>query len=90
MNVQGGSRGLLRTALKGAAASTQTIPIRSVIVDALDEEAKRFYAGFDFEPYPADGLRMWLLMKDLIASLKAETKKLQPKLILQSDTALGA
>jgi predicted N-acetyltransferase YhbS len=69
---QGLGARLLRTALKGATASTEIIPIRAVIVDAIDEEAKRFYMGFDFEPYPADGLRMWLLMKDLIASLKAD------------------
>ncbi len=66
---------LLRKALKGAAASTETIPIRAVIVDAIDEEAVKFYTGFDFEPCPADGLRMWLLMKDLIASLKAQVEK---------------
>jgi predicted N-acetyltransferase YhbS len=62
---------LLRSALKGAAAITETVPIRAVIVDAIDEEAKEFYTGFDFEPYPADELRMWLMMKDLTVSLKA-------------------
>lgn len=68
---------LLRSALKGAASITETVPIRSVIVDAIDADAKKFYSGFDFEPYPADGLRMWLLMKDLIATLRAEAEKAQ-------------
>lgn len=76
---QGLGARLLRTALKGAAASTEIVPIRAVIVDAIDEEAVKFYSGFDFEPYPADGLRMWLLMKDLIASLKAEEEKATKK-----------
>ncbi len=69
-----GSR-LLRHALKGAAAiaaSADGVPIRAVIVDAIDDDAKKFYSGFDFKPFPADGLRMWLLMKDLMATLRAE------------------
>lgn len=63
-----GSR-LLCHALRGAAAITAAVPIRAVIVDAIDEEAKKFYSSFDFEPYPADSLRMWLLMKDLLKTL---------------------
>ncbi|HEY9676769.1 MAG TPA: GNAT family N-acetyltransferase [Drouetiella sp.] len=71
-NYQGqglGSR-LMRTALLGAVSITETVPIRAVVVDAIDADAKGFYSSFDFEPYPADSLRMWLLMKDLIASIK--------------------
>ena len=55
---------LLRHALRGAAAVSETVPIRAIIVDALDDDAKKFYSAYDFEPYPADSLRMWLLMKD--------------------------
>jgi predicted N-acetyltransferase YhbS len=61
-------------ALKGAAAISGTIPIRAIIVDAIDDEAKEFYSKFDFEPYPADSLRMWLLMKDLLKTLAATLK----------------
>ncbi len=67
---------LLRHALIGAAsiaADPEGVPIRAVIVDAIDEEAKKFYHGFDFVPFPADALRMWLLMKDLLRTLKAAT-----------------
>ncbi len=70
-----GSR-LLRHALRGAAgiaADPEGVPIRAVIVDAIDEEAKKFYSGFDFVSFPADALRMWLLMKDLMKTLKAAT-----------------
>ena len=63
-----GSR-LLCHALRGAAAITATIPIRAIVVDAIDDDAKKFYAAFDFQPYPADSLRMWLLMKDLLRTL---------------------
>lgn len=65
---------LLCHALKGAAliaASDEGVPIRAVIVDAIDSEAREFYARFDFIEFPADSLRMWILMKDLMASLKA-------------------
>jgi predicted N-acetyltransferase YhbS len=64
-----GSR-LLRHALNGAAAITDTVPIRAIIVDAIDDDAKAFYRSFDFEPYPADSLRMWLLVKDLLKTLR--------------------
>jgi len=66
---QGLGRRLLRYALRASAAISAEVPIRAVVVDAIDEEAKGFYRQFDFEPYPADGLRMWLMMKDLIKTL---------------------
>ena len=63
---------LVKHALKHAAkAAGKDIPIRAVVVDALDIDARNFYRQFDFEPWPVDGLRMWLLMKDLQATLKA-------------------
>ncbi len=77
VNQQGKGLGgrLLRHALKRAAAAAgKDVPIRAIVVDAIDEEAKAFYKCFDFEPWPIDGLRMWLMMKDLIATLKAAKK----------------
>jgi predicted N-acetyltransferase YhbS len=63
---------LLKHALKRAAkAAEKDVPIRAVVVDALDDDARRFYSQFDFEPWPVDSLRLWLLMKDLQATLKA-------------------
>jgi len=61
---------LLRHALKRAAIISTMIPIRAIIVDAIDDKAKLFYSDFDFEPYPADGLRMWLLVKDLLKTIQ--------------------
>ncbi len=60
---------LLRRALLHAASISEEIPIRALIVDAIDDEAKSFYQKFDFEAYPADGLRMWLLLKDLLKTI---------------------
>ncbi len=56
---------ILRHALIRAVAISEEVPIRAVIVDALNEDSKSFYSAFDFEPFPADSLRMWLLLKDL-------------------------
>jgi predicted N-acetyltransferase YhbS len=69
-----GSR-LFRRALLHAAEISDQVPIRAIIVDAIDDGAQKFYSRFDFEPYPADGLRMWLLLKDLIKT--QQTMKLQ-------------
>lgn len=73
---------LLRHALRGAAsiaADPEGVPIRAVIVDAIDEEAKKFYSGFDFAPFPADSLRMWLLMQDLMKTIKASMEEPRKK-----------
>lgn len=55
--------------------SDDSVPIRAFIVDAIDDTAREFYARFDFVEYPADSLRMWILMKDLMATLKAAAQK---------------
>ena len=61
---------LLLNALRYASAVSEEIPIRAVIVDALDDQAKSFYTKFDFEAFPPDSLRMWLLLKDLLKTLR--------------------
>lgn len=60
---------LLLHALRRAALLAAEVPLRAVVVDALDESAKQFYASFDFVPWPLDGLRMWIIMKDLQKTL---------------------
>lgn len=68
---------LLLHALKGAVAIANAengVPIRAVVVDAIDETARDFYTRFDFQPFPLDTLRLWLLMKDLEATLNFPRK----------------
>ena len=67
-----GGRLLLFALKRAAIAAARSVPIRAVVVDAIDDEAKSFYSKFDFEPWPIDGMRMWLLMKDLMATLKTK------------------
>lgn len=42
--------------------------VKAALVHALNEEARRFYMRFDFEPSPAHPLHLMLLMKDIRAS----------------------
>lgn len=48
----------------------ESVPLRCIVVDAKDHQAQRFYQQFDFEPWPVDALRMWLLLKDLRQTLE--------------------
>lgn len=81
-NFQGQKLGirLMRHALKRAAVlAVKEIPLRAVVVDAIDDEAKNYYTRFDFEPWPIDSFRMWLMMKDLLKSLHAAEKQKKAK-----------
>lgn len=64
-------RRLLGDALRKAVLIAEDVPIRAIMVDALNEKAKSFYTEFDFVPFPEDSLRMWLLMKDLLKTLNS-------------------
>lgn len=61
--------GLLKDALTRAAVAADIIGCRAIMVHAKDERASAFYQRFGFEPSPSDPFRMFLLMKDLKASL---------------------
>jgi GNAT superfamily N-acetyltransferase len=56
---------LLKDALIRAASAAGTIGARAVLVHARDDEARRFYKHFDFEPSPSDPYHLLLLMKEL-------------------------
>ncbi len=55
---------LLRDALLRALAAADIAGLRAIVVDAKDEDAKRFYERYGFEPFPGDPLRLALLTKD--------------------------
>jgi predicted N-acetyltransferase YhbS len=61
--------GLLKDALLRAVQAADIVGCRAVMVHAKDEGARRFYERFGFEPSPADPLRLFLLMKDIKATL---------------------
>jgi len=45
--------------------------VRAIIVDAKNAAARRFYEHFNFEAFPEDNKRLFLLIKDLRKSLTA-------------------
>ncbi len=61
---QGLGAQLLRDAITRAVAAAEIIGVRALLVHALHEQARAFYAHFDFEPSPTDPLHSLLLIKD--------------------------
>jgi GNAT superfamily N-acetyltransferase len=66
---RGVGRGLLEDALRRAAQAADIIGCRAVLVHAKDQAARAFYQRVGFEPAPVDELHLYLLMKDVKASL---------------------
>lgn len=56
---------LLHDALARTLQAADIAGIRAVIVHAKDDEARRFYEHFDFDPSPTDSYHLYLLIKDL-------------------------
>jgi GNAT superfamily N-acetyltransferase len=63
--------GLLKDALLRVVAAADIIGCRAVMVHAKDEAAKAFYQRYGFQPSPSDPFRLFLLLKDVKASLGA-------------------
>lgn len=57
-------KNLLRDAILRSVDASEIIGVRSLLVHALNDTARAFYAHFDFEPSPTDPLHLLLLMKD--------------------------
>jgi predicted N-acetyltransferase YhbS len=55
---------LLRDAIVRSVQVADTVGVRAILAHALHEEARAFYAHFDFEPSPTNELHMMLSMKD--------------------------
>src|SRR6202158_3412353 len=66
---KGLGKGLLTDALLRAVAAADIVGCRAVMVHAKDEGTKAFYQRFGFELSPTDPFRLFLLMKDIKASL---------------------
>jgi GNAT superfamily N-acetyltransferase len=61
---------LLHDALARTLQAADIAGIRAVIVHAKDDEARRFYEHFDFDPSPTDPYHLHLLIKDLRKAAK--------------------
>ena len=62
---QGLGKGLLKDALRRTAAAADIAGIRALFVTAKDDDARRFYEHYNFDPSPADPHELFLVMKDL-------------------------
>lgn len=60
---------MLRDALGRCLAGARIVGGRAVLVHAKDERAASFYRHFGFTPSPTDPLHLWMLMKDVRATL---------------------
>lgn len=60
----GVGRHLLRDAILRSVEASENIGARAMLVHALNDTARDFYANFDFEPSPTEPLHLLLLMKD--------------------------
>jgi GNAT superfamily N-acetyltransferase len=63
-------KALLKDALVRIVQAADLVGARAVLVHAIDEQARKFYEHFDFEPSPTHELQLMLLMKDLRQALK--------------------
>lgn len=58
---------LLKDAFQRAINAAMTIAGRAIVVHAIDDDAARFYAHFNFSPSPNDDRTLMILMKDVRA-----------------------
>jgi GNAT superfamily N-acetyltransferase len=62
---QGLGKRLLAIALRDCHVASQTFSFIAVVLDCVDENAKRFYKHFDFEELPGYPMRLYLSFKRL-------------------------
>lgn len=64
---KGLGRALLKDALLRTLQAADIVGIRAIIVHAKNDEARRWYMQWEFEPSPTDPFHLFLLLKDLKA-----------------------
>ena len=68
---RGLGRTLLRDALLRTVEAAEITGIRAILVHAKDDAARTWYEALDFEPSPTNPYHLFLLLKDLRATLRA-------------------
>jgi GNAT superfamily N-acetyltransferase len=66
---RGVGQALLKDALLRTLQAADIAGIRAFMVHAKDDEARSFYEHFNFTPSPSDPMHLFLLLKDIRASL---------------------
>ncbi len=67
---QGIGAGLLKDAMLRTLQASDIAGIRAFIVHAKNQNAKAFYEHFNFQPSPTDPYHLFILLKDIKASLE--------------------
>jgi GNAT superfamily N-acetyltransferase len=60
---------LVASVVHHAVRAQEVVAARLLVVDAMDDEAARFYARFRFTAWPADSPRLFARIRDLRATL---------------------
>ena len=68
---RGLGKGLLKDAMLRAVQGAEIIGGRAILVHAKDDTAASFYTKFGFIPSPIDKFHLYLLMKDIKATLQS-------------------
>lgn len=68
---RGIGQGLLKDALLRTNQAADIAGIRALLVHAKDDEARRFYLHFNFEPSPTNPYHLFLLLKDVRKIMRA-------------------
>jgi GNAT superfamily N-acetyltransferase len=64
-------KGLLKDAMLRVIRISEDVAVRALIVDAIDEDAQRYYLQAGFVPFPEDRMRLMRMLKDLRANMRA-------------------
>ena len=67
--------GLLKDALLRVVQAAEIVGCRALAVQAKYESAKKFYERFGFEASPSDPFHLFLLMKNIKATLGVRSRK---------------
>ena len=62
-------KALLKDSLMRTAQAADIAGIRSLLVHAKDDSARQWYLNWEFEPSPSDPFHLFLLLKDIKASM---------------------
>jgi len=68
---RGLGKALLKDAMLRVIRVAEDVAVRALVVDAIDDQAKRYYVEAGFVPFPEDQMRLAVMLKDLRVSTKS-------------------
>jgi len=69
---RGLGRAMFRDAAGRVAQAADTIGIRGIVVDAISDEARRFYIALGFDPSPSEKMTLLVTLRDIRATLESD------------------